>query len=423
MKNVILFLYLITSIYKCKDIIYNHSNNETNLYFVLTSFRHGARKTYVKKDYFNNTIKYPGRLTSYGAKQNLIIGRNYRNRYYNFLNLKNNTFNKDQIYIRSTNIHRTVLSTKKQLEGLFNMTIEDKNIEFISIPKNHIKLYYLNMSEINKMENIFQSCKLRKLSTNLKQYFKEKVLPEYKKCYQNGNIEKKHLFCDNTICAFFEYKYNNETNNKIGKCGYKTAKLFYDYCIEDFDSKRGWSEYGAYIFIIFFKTIFKYMKDAIDGVGKLKMIMLGGHDTTVSPLMNFFNGLNIINRTEYPHYAFNIVFELRKYNDDFYLEIYYNDILKYNQTLEKFKNVLDNSKYNNLYNYCSSLQTKQNNNIKNEKKVMFVKLLYNKNNIIIIVIISLNILIFLYIFIYFYKRKKKILHKVKESSKIELSNN
>ena len=30
--------------------------NETNLYFVLTSFRHGARKTYVKKDYFRPSV-------------------------------------------------------------------------------------------------------------------------------------------------------------------------------------------------------------------------------------------------------------------------------------------------------------------------------------------------------------------------------
>jgi hypothetical protein len=26
--------------------------------------------------------------------------------------------------------------------------------------------------------------------------------------------------------------------------------------------------------------------------------------------------------------------------------------LKYNNTLEKFKNILDNSKYSNIYNYC-----------------------------------------------------------------------
>ena len=38
-----------------------------------------------------------------------------------------------------------------------------------------------------------------------------------------------------------------------------------------------------------------------------------------------------------------------------YLEIYYNDILKYNKTLKAFENILNNSKYSNLYNFCGFL--------------------------------------------------------------------
>ena len=37
---------------------------------------------------------------------------------------------------------------------------------------------------------------------------------------------------------------------------------------------------------------------------------------------------------------------------DYYLEIYYNETLKYNDTLKSFQNVLNKSKYSNLYNYC-----------------------------------------------------------------------
>ena len=482
MKKIFLFLYIIINIYKCKDIFYNHSSNETNLYFVLTSFRHGARETYFKKDYFNNKIQHPGQLTSYGAKQHLIIGKKYRKRYFNFLNLKNNTFNKEQIYIRTSHVRRAIFSTKKQLEGLFNSSIDEKNIDIVNVSKNFIKLYFLNMSEINKMENIFQSCELRKLSVKkkfTKKYFNKKIVPVFNRCYKDIKIEKIHLFCDNTISAFFEYKYNNQTDNKIGKCGYQTAKYFYDYCIEFYDSKRGWNETRAYIFNIFFNTIYKYMKDEIDGLGKLKMIMIGGHDSTVSPLMNFFDGLNLINRTEYPHFAYNVVFELRKYNDDFYLEIYYNDILKYNETLIKFKNFMDNSKYSNLYNYCGDLPIKDNNKIiiennsliqsqynntnnntliqlqNNNKNNTLIELQYNNinnnkfiqlnnnnindnnindnnnndnnindnnindNNIIIIIVIILINLIILFIFIYFYKRKEKIYNIVKEYQSIK----
>ena len=39
--------------------------------------------------------------------------------------------------------------------------------------------------------------------------------------------------------------------------------------------------------------------------------------------------------------------------------MYYNDILKYNNTLQIFKNKLNTSKYSNLYNYCGIPPWKQ----------------------------------------------------------------
>ena len=98
--------------------------------------------------------------------------------------------------------------------------------------------------------------------------------------------------------------------------------------------------------------MFDYMYKAINGEGPVKMVMLGGHDITVDQFMNFLSGMKIIPRTHYPHYACNIVAELRKYGNDFFLEFYYNDILKFNDTLEVFQGLLENSKYNNLYNFC-----------------------------------------------------------------------
>ena len=93
------------------------------------------------------------------------------------------------------------------------------------------------------------------------------------------------------------------------------------------------------------------MNNYIKGKSKIRIMMIGGHDVIVSPFMDFLNGFNIIPRTHFPHFACNIVIELRKYGQDFYLEFYYNDVLKYKNNLEKFKSILDNSKYSNLYNY------------------------------------------------------------------------
>ena len=146
--------------------------------------------------------------------------------------------------------------------------------------------------------------------------------------------------------------FESKKTNNIGKCNINIINKINNFCINYYDSIRGWSEINAYHFYTFFNALFKYMKDAIDGIGKIKMILIGGHDSSVSLLMDFFDGMNIINRTQFPHYAFNIIIELREYNNLFYLEIYYNDILKYNQTLDKFKNILEKSKYNDMNNYC-----------------------------------------------------------------------
>jgi len=64
------------------------------------------------------------------------------------------------------------------------------------------------------------------------------------------------------------------------------------------------------------------MDNYINGRIKIRMMMIEGHDVTDAPLIDFLSGLNIIPRTHYPHYACNVVMELRKYGQDFYLEFY-----------------------------------------------------------------------------------------------------
>lgn len=123
-----MFLYLnlsLISLSYCVDVMYNHTNKENNLYFVFTTFRHGARKPLFGKDYFGNRNYSAGALTTYGKIQHLEIGRKYRKRYSNFVNV---SFDKNELYIRSSNIGRTIVSTEKELEGFFNKTIDRSNI-------------------------------------------------------------------------------------------------------------------------------------------------------------------------------------------------------------------------------------------------------------------------------------------------------
>ena len=285
------------------------------------------------------------------------------------------------------NIGRTIISTEKELEGFFNKTIDRKYIYIAKGGGYFMNLFHLDPNEQAEMNRYVASCPKRKLDKNYKDIFNNEIFPNIKKCHLMENITNSglHRFCDSMISHYFEYSYGNETYNIISRCSKDNIQKFYDFCVEYYDSFRGWDELGGYMFYMLFQHIFQYMDDYINGRSKIKMMMIGGHDVTVAPLMNFLSGLNIIPRTHFPHYACNVVIELRKYGQDFYLEFYYNDILKYNNTLEIFKNTLDNTKYSNLYNYCgipsylnntinnATNQTSNNQTVKNESKTENIK--------------------------------------------------
>ena len=138
MKTIIsVFLFYLSV---CKDIKYKHKNSEKNLYFVFTTFRHGARSTFLPIDSFGNIKLSFGELSNYGALQNLEIGKKYRKRYSNFLNLN---YDKNQMYIRTSDVERTLELINKQLEGIFNKQIDQKDFIIVNNGFNFLNLYHL----------------------------------------------------------------------------------------------------------------------------------------------------------------------------------------------------------------------------------------------------------------------------------------
>ena len=342
----IIFISLLFSLTSEADIYYNHTSSDENLYFVFSTYRHGARTTYYNPDYFGNPNPNPTALTPYGALQHLQIGQRYRERYANFLNLN---FDPKQMYVRSSDSERVLISTLKELEGLFGRVIGKEYVDVINAGHNFWNLFQLNDTEHQELDKYLNYCnnKKRRRLPNINQIF-----PILKECFGKDRAPNPAVFCDNVFSAYHDYAYGNDSENNIGKCGREKADKMFEFCINHSNGGRGWDEKAAYMFYILFQNLFKYMFNAIEGTSDLKMVMIGGHDITLAPFMDFLSGLKIVPRNIYPFYAFNIVFELRKYSDEFYIEIYYIDVLKYNETLETFMDTLDNSKYSNLYNMC-----------------------------------------------------------------------
>jgi hypothetical protein len=72
-----------------------------------------------------------------------------------------------------------------------------------------------------------------------------------------------------------------------------------------------------------------------------KFLLYSGHDDTLTQMQIFLNKHFNINK-EWVPYASNQIFELRKYGNIFYVEVYYNNRLKMNITFEQFEKVINN---------------------------------------------------------------------------------
>lgn len=119
--------------------MYNHTNKENNFYFLFTTFRHGSRKPLFGVYFLCNINYSAGALTKYGQlkikKLGEIIEKEFK-----FVNI---SYDKNELYIRSSDIGRTIISTEKELEGFFNKTIDRSNIIIARGGEYFMNLFHL----------------------------------------------------------------------------------------------------------------------------------------------------------------------------------------------------------------------------------------------------------------------------------------
>ena len=425
---------------------YNHSSSD-NLYFIFEHFRHGARATCEGK-FVNNTdilngkwIIDHGELSNLGRIQHYIIGAKNKLRYKNFLNSE---FDPKEIKIFSTNYNRTINSAQMQLLGLYhNMSYSnisnndiigeekiDPNLNSIIPPINLFEFHKEGNKEVFDIfytekftcplfrENILKN--LREIDTfetlvNIRNNFNDKyyniILTEF-----NLNDTKTHKgmydFCDAFIANFFEEGINRLNLNRLEQ-KYKFANLTeilnicYSYYKEYFFKLEGerYAEINGRLSMSkTFKKIVNIMRDKtnnenqnIINYNSPKLLLYSGHDDTLTQMQMFLKACFNI-EFEWIPYASTQLFELRKYGDIFYVEIYYNDRLKLNVTFKEFYNeitkkiISDKEIYEKCYKY---------------------KLFYrfiNKAIYYLIILLICLFIIFISIFTYFYHRQQKIIN-------------
>ena len=122
--------------------------------------RHGARAPLEAFAWDKSQWKVnPGELTQEGLMQMYLLGKEFRSRYITQQNFVNQSFNMQEIYIRSTDVTRTIMSSQGNLMGLFpNGPQIKKNMATQAVPPFPISNLEQKISEIGDyaLPNRFQ---------------------------------------------------------------------------------------------------------------------------------------------------------------------------------------------------------------------------------------------------------------------------
>ena len=358
---------------------YSHNNNTNNLFFIFEHFRHGARSPctrplYNGKDLLGAKWSAVGELSEVGRKQHYLLGTKNRKRYNGFIKEK---FDPQEILIFSTHFNRTIMSAMSHLLGFYNkikisddfsfdVTIDNdiyseiKNIippihlfekkndefdndEFVPTFKTHFNCPYMHEMFIKNLKN-----KKHKIYELLRKFNKEyyKII---KKEYGITNTTKYtglSDFCDAIICDYF-HKDNIKFLNQFiihGKSLEKLVNSCYEYLAEHFFGllqSENTKDHGVITMSNTMKKIVYWMQKRLNEKQNYisyeapKYVMFSGHDDTMTSMQRFLKtAFNI--EFEFPVFASNQIYELRKYGNEFYVELYYNDKLKMNITFELF---------------------------------------------------------------------------------------
>ena len=404
-------------------------------------------------DYILEYWDTPGELTAAGQRMHYLLGIRNRIRYIVEEKFLSDKYDPHEILMYSSYINRTIISAAAQLQGLYpqfsqkgefiyenqsnysnpQVSIDHKiineqieNLGNYSLPNSmilipihminsnekKIKLYDTGKCKEKATEIINQNAKNISSLLDIVENFNKKFSDKLKDFYESDNIYDIEFI--NNFCDAFISNYNERRNMKLIKSGFHEKELK-DYCdnfqIQNFrDWVLGDNEHSlAYLESSKLMSEFLYFMDKriqndirknknlnddvdknLDDYSNPKMLMISGHDTTISCLEVFLFSTfkkNISEYYRYPKFASQISFEIvtkdgakGEKEEDYLFKYYFDDDLIFNITVKEFKTKLiehiwDDTKINTFCGYNSESKDQKKNNDKNNINLMKICLI------------------------------------------------
>jgi hypothetical protein len=361
-------------------------------------------------DFIKQKWENPGELTGVGQRSHYLLGIRNRIKYVNEKRFLSKKFDPHEILIYSSPFNRTMLSVAAQLQGLYpqnkglgdNITdnqidvskpqvsvdyedVEEeiKNLNRSALPysmvlapvrminNNEAKITLYDIPPCTKKRDEIKTKHSQTIDTlkNISKEFNENFGEKLNKFYEEKEKKEYDLWFIDNFCDALISSYTHKYNMSELKKTELDPEVLVDYCFEYVKLNfRDWIN-GDKEHVLahlesskMMKELIHYMGERItadikgedlkkkyDDYSKPKMMMISGHDSTVSCYQIFLLnalGLNIIDNYQYPKFSAQIAFEVttnktiteEKTEDDYLISYYFNDELILNITFPEFKN-------------------------------------------------------------------------------------
>lgn len=344
MKRFLYFIWIL--------ILTNSVCAAEKLIFAIDVIRHGDRTP------IHEIPKQPyhwkeglGELTAQGMHQEFELGASLRKKYIDEEHLLPAQYNAATLYVRSTDINRTLMSAESFLLGLYplgtgpSLSTEVPALPFAfqPIPIHTTPISKDRLLDTKPAKNPFT---LLKLYFSIKKSWKKTIAPLQNQI--NSWSESTGLNLNNPVVfdsladtlnvrKMHHIPYpkgiSSDDADKIITLGQNAALTYFRY-------KEIYRPMGHRLLT----TMSNYFNDTINNKSNLRYVLFSGHDTTLLTLMSTLG----VPLDKMPHYASRLNVSLYDDNGKYYVKVYYNDqpvsipsCGGYSCTLSQFSNLAE----------------------------------------------------------------------------------
>ncbi|XP_060533766.1 prostatic acid phosphatase-like [Cylas formicarius] len=299
-------------------------NDGGTLQGVAVLFRHGDRSpmdTWPNDPYYGNSTLWPdgyGQLNNKGKRRHFELGKWFRNRYDGFLPSR---YNSSDIYVRSTDVDRTLMSAECNLAGLYSP--QDDQVWDVDIGWQPVPVHTVTYDSDNVLAFGAPCPKHDLLEEQLKASDEiQEILNEHKDTldaigaasgYGDMDLRKvSKIFSTVTIYRGFNLTLPGWTEDYWPQIQELAAIKFklHTYTPEMARLRTG----------LFFRYLVDYFRRVEGGEGT-KFLMLSAHDDTIADVTNAMGTY----MDAVPEFASSVLWEVRAGDDRVYVSVYFKN--------------------------------------------------------------------------------------------------